>query len=103
MFRGHCMLIRKLCNYLCAPANITENTVPVAISQRFHVEKITPSKNVLKITPRNEIPNQKIRVPVRCGTDWDLERGWAHIPDIHYRGGTKLIIIHYYRSEEGQI
>jgi hypothetical protein len=25
----------------------------------------------------NEIPNQKIRVPVRYGTDWDLERGWG--------------------------
>ena len=34
-FRRYCALIRKLCKYLCAPANITENTV--AISQRFHV------------------------------------------------------------------
>ena len=33
-------LIRKLCKYLCAPANITEDTVPVAISQRFHVVKV---------------------------------------------------------------
>ena len=41
------MLIRKLCKYLCAPANIAEDTVPVAISQRFHVwkyEKFTPWK-----------------------------------------------------------
>jgi hypothetical protein len=45
-FRRYCALIRKLCKYLCAPANITENTV--AISQRFHVEKITPWKNVWK-------------------------------------------------------
>ena len=38
MFRGYWMLIRKLCKYLCAPANITEDTV--AISQRFHVVKV---------------------------------------------------------------
>ena len=38
MFRGYCMLIRKLCKYLCAPANITEDTV--TISQRFHVVKV---------------------------------------------------------------
>jgi len=37
-FRRYCALIRKLCKYLCAPANITENTV--AISQRFHVVKV---------------------------------------------------------------
>jgi hypothetical protein len=45
MFPGYWMLIRKFCKYLCAPANITEDTV--AISQRFHVwkyEKFTPWK-----------------------------------------------------------
>ena len=39
MFRGYWMLIRKLCKYLCAPANITCTEDTVAISQRFHVVK----------------------------------------------------------------
>jgi hypothetical protein len=53
------MLIRKLCKYLCAPANITEDTV--AISQRFHVVKYENS-HLGKFTERIIKMNNKVEV-----------------------------------------
>jgi hypothetical protein len=51
MFRGYWMLIRKLCKHLCAPANITEDTVAILWKYAVLIYPSSLNTRVISLVP----------------------------------------------------